>query len=314
MSLDPAPFRPDAVDAETAAFNADLVATLKRLPDMWSVPPQVVRDNRKKGIGPFPFAPKSPRAQVIEIEGPGGPIPLRIVAPEKPDGVYLHIHGGGWTVGSAELQDDMLEEFATACNLASLSVEYRLAPEDPYPAGPDDCEAAALWLIREAASRFGTSRLLIGGESAGAHLSVVTMLRLRDRHRISPFAAANLNAGCYDLAGTPSVRRWGKEKLVLNTRDIFQFASFYLRAGGDLRDPDVSPLYADLAGLPPALFTVGTKDPLLDDSLFMSARWTAAGNRAELAVWPGGAHVFTTFDTGLARQARRRITDFLRAA
>ena len=76
----------------------------------------------------------------------------------------------------------------------------------------------------------------------------------------------------------------------------------------------MSPLYADLAGLPPALFTVGTKDPLLDDSLFMSARWTASGNRAELAVWPGGAHVFTTFDTVLARQARLRITDFLRAA
>ena len=316
MSLDPGPFRPDAVDAETAAFNADLVATLKRLPDMWSVPPQVVRDNRKKGIGPFPFAPKSPRAQVIDIEGPGGPVPLRIVAPEKPVGAYLHLHGGGWTVGSAELQDDMLEEFATVCNLACVSVEYRLAPEDPYPAAPDDCEAAALWLLREAPSRFGTSRLLIGGESAGAHLSVVTMVRLRERHGLTPFAAANLNAGCYDLAGTPSVRRWGKEKLVLNTRDIFQFASFYLRAGGDLRDPDVSPLYADLAGLPPATVVTAEYDVLRDEGEAYARRLAEAGVPVECRRWDGALHGFTAlpglFDQGA--EARDYLAARLRQA
>ena len=104
-------------------------------------------------------------------------------------------------------------------------------------------------------------------------------MRLRDRHGLTPFRAANLTAGCYDLALTPSVRRWGETKLILNTRDIFLFVQNFLRLKGDVRDPDVSPLQGDLAGLPPALFTVGTRDPLLDDTLFMASRWHAAGNR-----------------------------------
>src|SRR5690606_5171609 len=104
------------------------------------------------------------------------------------------------------------ERLVDHCGLAVVSVDYRLAPEAPYPAAPDDCEAAARWLAAEAKERFGTDRLFIGGESAGAHLSVVTMVRLRDRHRLTPFCGANLNAGCFDLALTPSARRFGSER------------------------------------------------------------------------------------------------------
>ena len=85
----------------------------------------------------------------------------------------------------------------------------------------------------------------------------------------------------------------------------------YLPGGSDQRDPDISPLYADLSGLPPALFTVGTMDPLLDDTLFMYARWLAAGNEAELAVYPGGVHAFDMFPTDLAREAMARMDAFL---
>jgi acetyl esterase/lipase len=313
MLPDPATYSTDAVDEDTKRLNAEIVAKLAALPDQWSFPPQVIRDRRAQGLGPFPLPPKSPRAEVIEIDGPGGKLPLRIIAPPSPRGVYLHIHGGGWTFNAFDMQDDKLERLAENCGLACVSVEYRLAPENPYPAAPDDCEAAALWLVREAQARFGTQRLTIGGDSAGAHLSVVTLMRLRDRHGITPFSGANLISGCYDLAMTPSVRRWGKEKLVLNTRDIHQFIQNFLRLQGDVRDPDVSPLQGDLAGLPPALFTVGTRDPLLDDSLFMSQRWVAAGNRAELAVYPGGAHVFMAFPGPLGEKALARMDTFLNA-
>ncbi len=86
---------------------------------------------------------------------------------------------------------------------AVLSVDHRLAPEHPFPAGPDDCEAAARWLVDRAEAEFGTARLLIGGESAGAHLSVLTLLRLRDRHGITgTFRAAHLTFGPYDLSMT----------------------------------------------------------------------------------------------------------------
>jgi acetyl esterase len=311
MNVDPTCFSAEAVTDETRALNAEIVAKLAGLADQWSFPPEVVRAARREGRGAFPLVPFSPLARTITIAGPGGPLDLRIIAPDKPRGVYFHIHGGGWVFGTADMQDDRLERLAMTCGLACVSVDYRLAPEAPYPAGPDDCEAAALWLVREAKGMFGTDWMAIGGESAGAHLSAVTMMRLRDRHGLTPFKAANLIAGCYDLAMTPSVRRWGEEKLVLNTRDIFLFVQNFLRLKGDVRDPDISPLQGDLRGLPPALFTIGTRDPLLDDSLFMAARWEAAGNAADLAVWPGGAHVFVGFPGTLTEQALARMDAFL---
>jgi acetyl esterase len=311
--IDPALFDPAAVSDEIRAQNADIVAKLSGLPDAWSAPPAVVRERRRQGLGPFPLLPTSPRAQTIMIDGPAGPVPLRVIAPDKPTGVYLHIHGGGWTLGTADEQDPWLERLAERCGLAAVSVEYRLAPENPYPAGPDDCEAAALWLLREAESRFGTSRFFIGGESAGAHLSVLTMLRLRDRHGLKPFRGANLFAGCYDLTMTPSVANWGEEKLILNTDNIRIIFDNFCGPDLDRRHPDVSPLYADLRGLPPALFSVGTRDILLDDTLFMSSRWAAAGNQMDLAIWPGGCHVFPRFESALSGQALSRIDDFVKA-
>ncbi|MEO7402801.1 MAG: alpha/beta hydrolase fold domain-containing protein, partial [Burkholderiales bacterium] len=111
---------------------------------------------------------------------------------------------------------------------------------------------------------------------AGAHLSVVTMLRLRDRHGITPFRGAILTYGIYDLTLTPSARLWGERNLVLSTPIIQQYCDWYTPSGS-ARDPDISPMYANLDRLPPALFTVGTMDPLLDDSLFMARRYVACG-------------------------------------
>lgn len=216
-----------------------------------------------------------------------------------------------WSIGAPELNDPLLESIAEGANVACVSVKYRLAPENPYPAGPDDCEAAALWLVREGAKRFGTARLSIGGESAGAHLSVATLLRLRDRHKVNAFSAAILNYGCFDMGMTPSARRWGEEKLVLNTASIEAFRKSFVPAGTDMSNPDVSPLYADLCGLPPALFSVGTRDALLDDSLFMAPRWLAAGNVAELAIYPGACHGFVSIPFRQRDDAVARMNAFI---
>jgi acetyl esterase/lipase len=309
--IDPKLFDPSAVSDEIRAQNAEIAAKLASLPDQWSIPLPVIRERRRQGLGAFPAMPKSRQAETIAIDGPGGPLPLRIVGPDRPRGVYLHIHGGGWTLGAADEQDPWFDRLAETCGLACVSVEYRLAPEHPYPAAPDDCEAASLWLVRQAQARFGTTRLLIGGESAGAHLAAVTLVRLRDLHALRPFAGANLFAGCYDLTLTPSAANWGDEKLVLNTRDIRIFADNFCGPDADRRAPDISPIHADLAGLPPALFSVGTRDLLLDDTLFMASRWAAAGNRADLAIWPGGCHVFHRFESRLTEQALARIDAFM---
>ncbi len=309
--IDPAWFAPDAAPEGTLKHGRMLGEQMRNAPDIWALGPQIVRERRRQGFSAFVAEPKSPRAVATEIPGPAGPIPLRVIAPEKPTAVYLHFHSGGWTLGDQEQDDPRLDRLAGELGFACVSVGYRLAPENPYPAGPDDCEAAALWLAREGARRFGTERLLIGGESAGAHLAVVTLLRLRDRHKLTPFARANLTAGSYDLDLTPSARLFGDRKLVLGARDIRLFVANYLQNGEDRTDPDVSPLYADLAGLPPAIFTVGTRDPLLDDTLFMAARWIAAGGEAELSVWPGSAHVHTSLPEPNAKPAYDRVMAFL---
>ncbi len=311
--LDPALFRPDAVTPDIRQMNETVIKLLTPMPDWWVVGAEPTRAARRRGDGPFPPPAMSARATVRSIPGrDGNAIPLRIIAPDTPRGIYLHIHGGGWVLGGSDMQDPMLERIADNTGLAVISVEYRLAPEYPYPAGPDDCETAAIWLARNAKAEFGTDALTIGGEFAGGHLSAVTLLRMRDRHGFTGFRGANLVYGAYDLSLTPSQRLFGNERLVLRTIDIVQFGNAFLPTVGDRRDPDVSPLYAGLHGMPPALFSVGTADALLDDTLFMHARWLAAGNAAELVIYPGGAHGFTLFPNALADQAETRMEEFLR--
>jgi acetyl esterase len=229
------------------------------------------------------------------IDGATGPLRLREFRPERPAGAMLHIHGGGWMAGEPEATDLLNEALCTNLDLAIVSVEYRLSPEHPYPAGPDDCEAAALWLLANAQAEYGTDRLLIGGESAGAHLSAVTLLRMRDRHQAAgAFCGANLVFGAFDLTGTPSARGVGTDPAtdMLDPEDIeFMVGQFtQTMAPEDRRNPDVSPMFAELTGMPPAIFTVGTADHLVDDTLLFSARWVAAGNRAELLVYPDAPH------------------------
>ena len=311
--LDPAWFRPDAVSRETRAVNESMIKVLTGMPEWWIAGAAAARAARRRGDGPFPPPVFSQRARTRMISGKdGNEIPLRIIAPDNPLGVYLHIHGGGWVLGAADLQDAMLERIADNTGLAVVSVEYRLAPEHPYPAGPDDCESAAVWLTRHARTEFGTDVLTIGGESAGGHLSAVTLLRMRDRHGYTGFRGANLVYGCYDMTMTPSQRAFGNERLVLRTIDIVQFFNAFLPTAPDRHDPDISPLYARLQDMPPALFSVGTADALLDDTLFMNARWVAAGNAAELEIYPGGAHGFTLFPNPVADKAAAAMDAFLR--
>ena len=313
--FDPKLFTAEAISAETKGINDFIVAAMKDMPEWWDIGVQTVRDQRARGEGAFPLAPKSPRAREIEIDGKGNKVKLRIVAPEtSPKGVYLHIHGGGWTLGAADQQDPMLERIADNAGLGCVSVEYRLAPENPYPAGPDDCEAAAVWLAKNAKSEFGTDALTIGGESAGGHLSAVTLLRMRDRHGYTGFKGANLVFGAFDMSMTPSQKAFGDERLILRTIDIEKFGDAFMPPQVDRRDPDVSPLYARLHDMPPALFTIGTRDALIDDSLFMYSRWIAAGNEAELAVYPGGAHGFVAFPGEIAAAANKRADEFLAKA
>ncbi|MFV1992054.1 MAG: alpha/beta hydrolase fold domain-containing protein [Acidimicrobiales bacterium] len=168
---------------------------------------------------------------------------------------------------------------------------------------------------RNGESVFGTDRLMIGGESSGANLAASTLLRSRDELGYSGWAGANLVYGAYFVPGTPSVHQWTKEGLVLEPETMQWFAENY-EGGVDvaLDDPYFSPLYGELHDMPPALFTIGTWDPLVDDTLFMATRWLVAGNDTQLAVYPGGTHAFDAFPTQIAMDARNKMHEFVRDA
>lgn len=311
--LDPKLFRQEAIAPEVREANERLRAATAGAPDWWEVGVAAARSARAQG--PFPPRQVSPRARTIEIAGKGGhKIPLRVVAPERATGIYLHFHGGGLVLGSALTQDAVLERIAGKTGMACVSVEYRLAPEHPYPAAWDDGESVALWLIENGRSEFGTEVLTIGGESAGATLSAAILVRMRDRHGYTGFRAANLTYGNYDSSMTPSQRLTPDRWLFAGKVSITKFTEAYLPNGVDPRDPDVSALYADLRNMPPAIFTVGTLDPFLDDTLFMYARWIAAGNPAELAIYPGAPHAFNALGMPQGPEADARIDAFLQRA
>ncbi|MFE0460855.1 alpha/beta hydrolase fold domain-containing protein [Kitasatospora sp. NPDC058965] len=301
--------------SETLAFNARFEATAASRPERGStLDPAVMAELRRNGLGRDTPPVRLPQGRDRVV---AGGVAVREFVPDRVDGVYLHIHGGGWAFGSADGQDERLWQLAVEANLAVLSVAYRLAPEHPFPAGPDDCEAAARWLVDNAVAEFGTDRLLIGGESAGAHLTVLTLLRLRDRHgSTGAFRAAHLLFGPFDLSMTPSQRSFGSRALLSNTDSLR--GSYGLFTPGltpeQRRDPAVSPLFADLTGLPPARIVVGAEDPLLDDSLFLAARWELAGAPVRLGVVAGAMHGFTLFPLTVTEREHQRQRDFLAGA
>ena len=313
------PFDPTCFDESNAseALRA-VVAQLEQLPRMDSsleATPEAARLARARfDESPFQLGPESDRAEERTIPGPAGDVPVRIIRPRgEVRGAMLHLHGGGWVIGAPRMSDASNEKLADELGLAVVSVDYRLAPEHPYPAAPDDCEAAALWLLENAGSELGApaDRIVVGGESAGGHLTAVTTIRMRHRHGYR-FRAANVVYGVHDLSGVPSHTAFDDRSLVLDSATIDWFTRCFVPDEAARRDPDVSPLYAALAGMPPALFTVGTLDPLRDHTLFLYARWVAAGNVAELQVFPGAPHGFDGFPVPEATQARQRMADFLR--
>jgi acetyl esterase/lipase len=239
----------------------------------------------------------NPHAEVLEVPGPSGMIPLRVIRPGgEIRAVQISLHSGGWCLGSPAANDVTNTAMAELAGVASVAVGYRLAPEHPFPAAIEDVEAATLWLCAHAKATFGCERLLVTGSSAGAHLGALLAVRLRDSHpsALRLVAAMGLAYGCYDISGTPSLLNMPDDSLVVTRGTHQQYLAYAFPATDQeaRRAPGISPLYCDLRDLPPALFTAAALDPLLDDTLFMAARWEVAGNRTQLDLWPNCAHGF----------------------
>jgi acetyl esterase/lipase len=251
------------------------------------------------------------------IDGPGGALRLHIFTPDTAArAVIVRIHGGGWIGGAPEDDEAVNAHICRASQVAIVSPEYRLAPENGVTILDEieDCLATVRW-VHQSSSRFGTERMMLAGTSGGAHLAAATLLRLRDTGdpAFKAIIGAHLDSGPYDVSGTPSQRLATDETLIVTPMwlEAFRELAFAGRDLEKLRDPNLSPLYAELSELPPAMFVVGVLDPLLDDSLFMAARWQAAGNQATVEAWPAGAHTFMNMGTPLAEAALARTTTWI---
>jgi acetyl esterase/lipase len=245
----------------------------------------------------------------------GRRITLRILRPPgRLRGVHLDFHGGGWCAGNARMDDVPNAELAMECNVAVVAVDYSHAPRTPLTDILAECEAAAVWLSENAKREFGSTRMTIGGESAGAHLAVCTMLRRR-----LLFHAALLYYGIYDLSGSEGLRRAPRDALVLHAPTAF---SSLLQltpkmTDTDRRAPSISPAFADLSGLPPALFIAGTADPLLAETENLRARWKEANGNADILLVPEAPHAFNRMPVEIARKtdayARAWLSDYFSA-
>jgi acetyl esterase/lipase len=180
--------------------------------------------------------------------------------------------------------------------LTVFSVGYRLAPEDPWPAGAHDCYDAAEWLIKNGPSQFGGELMFTGGESAGGHLACLVALHLLEAVPDFSFKGLLLHFGCYDLSGFLPMVEHHELALVIDHEVMAKYIEALLpnTTIEQRRHPSVSPFFADIRGkkLPPALFTCGSEDPLLDDTLFMGAKWQAWGNEAIIKIYNGAPHGF----------------------
>lgn len=296
-------------DPLTLKYNDDVVRIAKEQKGLTEKPMmETIAENRALTT----VAPDLPGVEVLEIPGTNADVQIVTYKPKTVRGVLVEIFGGGWCLGSFLDVPDSLLERAQALSFALVKVNHRLSPENPYPAGVDDCETAALWAAENALETFGSSNMCLWGDSSGAHLAVLTLLRLRDRHNLRPFRGVVLENGCYDLRLTPSARLWGTNdrRLVVTYELIQQLVDLFAR-GRDLSDPDISPIFAELHDMPPALFLVGSEDPFVDDTLFMESRWKLAGNDSELLVFPGGSHWLRVSETPDGELARARVWSFV---
>ncbi|MBT0668023.1 alpha/beta hydrolase [Novosphingobium profundi] len=227
--------------------------------------------------------------------------------------VLVYLHGGGWSLFSIDTHDRLMREYAARAGVAVLGVDYRLAPEHPFPAALEDVAAVLDWLDAEGpAHGLDPARLAIGGDSAGANLTLSATLMRRDAGKVLPRALL-LNYGAFDRAQRPSYARYGDgERYMLTAPEMAAFWDTYLGPAPS-RDPLAIPMLADLSGLPPAWLCVARCDVLLDENLAMARKLEEAGTRVETRVYEGATHSFleAVAMSSLAETAIAQASDWL---
>ena len=243
--------------------------------------------------------------------GAGGVPAEWITAPNAADDrVLLHLHGGGYVIGTMRGYRAILARLSRASGCRVLGIEYRLAPENPFPAAVDDSVAAYRWLL---AQGYDPRKIALTGDSAGGGLVVALLVALRYLGEPMPAAGVCMSAWV-DLEGTGESMTTKAEEDPIVQKEMLDFMAQLYLGDRDRKTPLASPLYADLRGLPPLLIQVGSAETLLDDSTRLAERARAAGVEVDLQVWDDMIHVWPLFAPVLpeGQQAIEQIGDFIR--
>jgi acetyl esterase/lipase len=288
---------------------AAVIDMLRTLSPMGGDTIEEVRANMELAATSAPL-PEDVRYTAVDADG----VPAEWArAPGVPgDRALVYLHGGGYVVGSVRSHRLLVAGLARACDMPVLSVDYRLAPEHPFPAAVEDAVAVVRFVRR---SGIPPERVVLAGDSAGGGLTVATLLALRDGGETLPATAVCISPWLdLSLSGATMRTKADVDPMLDDTR-LRQWARAYL-GGANPRTPTASPLFADLRGLPPLLVHVGTAEILLDDAVRFVTRAREAGTRVELDIWDDMIHVWHAFALVLpeGQQAIERIGAYVRAA
>jgi len=307
------------LDPDTAKILAEMAAA--SLPDRTSLSVDDARLQMEAGnkIWNTPL-PDMAEARDFEIQGPAGSIAMRLLRPidATSNGAIVYLHGGGWVLGSLESHHRVMRLLAIESGAAVIGVDYRRAPEHPFPGPLNDSLAAVRWLQANAASfDLDPELIVLAGDSAGANLALGCLLELRDRGEMLPIGAA-LFYGCYwARLGTKSHQQFGGGGYRLTSKEMGWFWKQYLGDRGK-GNPLAEPMDANLSGLPPLFLNYGTVDPLADDTREMAERLDRAGVVHECVACPGLVHGFLQMTNRVPAAANaladagRSIQDMLR--
>lgn len=224
----------------------------------------------------------------------------------RTDNVILYLHGGGFIIGSPATHRELAAYLSAAANIQVLSLDYRLAPEHPFPAAMEDTISAYHWLIEQGCS---AKRIVIGGDSAGGGITLQTLLALKDTAVPLPTAAIFLSpvTDMVHFDGDSYSTRANIDPL-FTTPAMSKFGTLQYVGDNDTETPLLSPLNMDLSGLPPLCIHVGDQEVLLSDSVRLAERARAAGVEVELKIWPALWHVFQT-NTRYISEARQSLDE-----
>jgi len=272
--------------------------------------PNDIKEARANLEGLSSWVPLQPDTNVEAVIAGGVPGEWVSAPGAAADRVILCLHGGGYTMGSSKATHVIAAFLSAASGCRVLCIDYRLAPEHPFPAALEDTIAAYRWLLEQGISH---SRIILVGFSAGGGLALSTLVSLRNAHGALP-ACGVLISPWTDLAGTGESVLTRAEADPWLTDEMNQYHAALYANGKDLRHPLISPLYADMHALPPLLIHVGSDEIMLDDSKRVAERAKAAGVEVTLEIWEGLWHVFHAFAYRLTegKQAIELIGQFIR--